>query len=170
MTEFKAIFLDVGQGDCTLISLPNGEYMLIDICRSPGQGTVDVFKVLRDLLPQGANGKPLLHYLVITHAHDDHIWGIGDLAEEFEIGELWVPQYGTKKKLSENYEAFVKVVEDQPDERKVWQKGSRTPVADLADGEVSVRCFSPRDTSRWRRRSTRTRLAESCTKIAASTA
>lgn len=143
MTEFKAIFLDVGQGDCTLISLPNGEYMLIDICRSPGQGTVDVFKVLRDLLPQGANGKPLLHYLVITHAHDDHIWGIGDLAEEFEIGELWVPQYGTKKKLSENYEAFVKVVEDQPDERKVWQKGSRTPVADLADGEVSVRCFSP---------------------------
>ena len=104
---------------------------------------MDAFKVLRDLLPEGDSGKPLLHYLVITHAHDDHIWGIGGLAEEFEIGELWVPQYGTKKKLSENYDAFVKVVADQPDDKKVWQKGSRSPVAELGDGAVTVRCFSP---------------------------
>jgi competence protein ComEC len=144
MSDLQAIFLDVGQGDCTLLALPNDEYMLVDICRQPGQGTVDVFKLLRDVLPQGKSGTPLLHYLVITHAHDDHIWGIGDLAEEFEIGELWVPQYGTKKKLSDNYEAFVKVVENQSEDRKVWQKGSRSPVATLgADGEVSVRCFSP---------------------------
>lgn len=144
MTDFRVIFIDVGVGDCTLIELPNGEYMLVDVYRCPGQGTVDLFKVLRDLLPQGENGKQLLHHLVITHAHDDHIWGIGDLADEFEIGELWVPQYGTKKKLSENYDAFKKVVEDQPDDRKVWQKGSRSPVASLGDdGEISVRCFSP---------------------------
>ncbi len=144
MTGFKAVFLDVGQGDCTLIELPGGEFMLFDIYRCPGQGTVDVFKVLRDVLPQGDGGKQLLHYLVITHAHDDHIWGIGELAEEFDIGELWVPQYGTKKTLSKNYEAFEKVVDDQPDEQKVWQQGSRTPVAELGDNnEVSIRCFSP---------------------------
>lgn len=141
-TEFKTYFLDVGQGDCTLIGLPNGEFMLVDVYRCPGQGTVDAFKVLREFLPD-TGGKQVLDYLVITHAHDDHIWGIGDLADEFEIGELWVPQYGTKRKLSENYEAFETVVEAQPDERKVWQKGSRSPVAELADGAVSVRCFSP---------------------------
>jgi competence protein ComEC len=144
MTEFKGVFIDVGQGDCTLLVLPDGRFMLVDVYRCPGQGTVDVFKVLRDLLPGGEDGRQLLHYLVITHAHDDHIWGIGDLAEEFEIGELWVPQYGAKQKLSDNYEAFEKVVEEQPDDRKVWQKGSRTPAAELgAQGEVSVRCFSP---------------------------
>jgi competence protein ComEC len=144
MTDFRVICLDVGQGDCTLIELPKGEYMLVDVYRRPGHGTLDAFKVLRSLLPKGASGKPYLHYLVITHAHDDHIWGIGDLAEEFEIGELWVPQYGTKKKLSENYDAFVKVVENHPDDRKVWQKGSRSPVAELGDDrEVRVRCFSP---------------------------
>ena len=144
MMPFKVVFLDVGQGDCTLVMLPNGKYMLVDVYRCPGKGTVDVFKVLRDVLPMGESAKRLLHYLVITHAHDDHIWGIGELAEEFEIGELWVPQYGTKKKLSENYDAFEKVVEEQPDDRKVWQKGSRSPVAELGDdGEVSVRCFSP---------------------------
>jgi len=143
MGEFSAYFLDVGVGDCTLIQLPNDEFMLVDIYRCEGQGTVDVFKVLRDVLPDGENDKKLLHYLVITHAHDDHIWGIGDLADEFEIGELWIPQYGTKKKLSDNYEAFEKVVNDQPKDRKVFQQGSRSPVADLADGAVSVRCFSP---------------------------
>lgn len=143
-TTFQTSFLDVGQGDCTLISLPNGQFMLVDVYRCPGQGTVDVFKVLRDVLPDAADGgKQLLDYLVITHAHDDHIWGIGDLADEFEIGELWVPQYGTKQKLSDNYEAFERVVKAQPDDRKIWQKGSRSPVADLADGAVSVRCFSP---------------------------
>ena len=143
MGDFKVYFLDVGLGDCTLIEFPNGEYMLVDVYRREGKGSVDAFKVLRDLLPDGENGKQLLHYLVITHAHDDHIWGIGDLADEFEIGELWAPQYGTKKELSENYEAFQKVVEDQPDDRTVFQKGSRTPVAELSDGDVSVRCFSP---------------------------
>ncbi len=142
-TAFQTYFLDVGQGDCSLVALPNGEFMLVDVYRSPGQGTVDVFKVLRELLPDADGDRQLLDYLVITHAHDDHIWGVGDLADEFEIGELWVPQYGTKKNLSENYEAFAKVVEGQPDARKIWQKGSRTPVAELADGAVSVRCFSP---------------------------
>jgi beta-lactamase superfamily II metal-dependent hydrolase len=141
--DFQTFFLDVGQGDCTLIAFPTGEYMLVDVYRCPRQGSVDAFKVLRDFLPAADGGKQKLDYLVITHAHDDHIWGIGDLADEFEIGEMWVPQYGTKKKLSDNYEAFERVVDAQPDERKVWQKGSRTPVAELADGSVSVRCFSP---------------------------
>ena len=144
MGDFKVYFLDVGLGDCTLIEFPNGEYMLVDVYRREGKGSVDAFKVLYAIcFPMERNGKQLLHYLVITHAHDDHIWGIGDLADEFEIGELWAPQYGTKKELSENYEAFQKVVEDQPDDRTVFQKGSRTPVAELSDGDVSVRCFSP---------------------------
>jgi competence protein ComEC len=143
MGNFTVYFLDVGLGDCTLVQLPNEQFMLVDVYRCEGRGTVDAFKVLRDLLPNEKDGKQLLDYLVITHAHDDHIWGIGDLADEFAIGELWVPQYGTKKQLSENFEAFQKVVDEQPEDQKVFQKGSRTPVAELVDGEVSVRCFPP---------------------------
>ena len=76
MSDFKVYFLDVGLGDCTLIEFPNGEYMLVDVYRRDGKGSVDAFKVLRDLLPDGDNGKQLLHYLVITHAHDDRLGGI----------------------------------------------------------------------------------------------
>jgi len=143
MTTLSATFLDVGVGDCTLITLPDGTHMLVDVYRCPQQGTVDVFKALREVLPTAASGKKRLEYLVITHAHDDHIWGIGDLADEFEIGQLWVPQYGTKKDLSTNYQAFVEVVENHPEEDRIWQKGSRTSVAELADEAVTVRCFSP---------------------------
>lgn len=143
MNDFQVIFLNIGQGDCTLIGLPDGEWMLVDVYRCPKEGDVDLFKLLRSVLPDGENGKPLLHYLVVTHAHDDHIAGIGDLADEFEFGELWVPQYGTQTDLSENYEAFLRVIEEQPEDRRVWQQGSRTAVAELADGTVSVRCFSP---------------------------
>lgn len=30
-TNFQTFFLDVGQGDCTLLALPDGAYMLVDI-------------------------------------------------------------------------------------------------------------------------------------------
>jgi glyoxylase-like metal-dependent hydrolase (beta-lactamase superfamily II) len=141
--------------------------MLVDVYRCPGQGTVDLFKVLRDRLPTDGS-RQTLDYLVVTHAHDDHIWGIGDLADEFEIGELWVPQYGTKKKLSENYDAFVKVVENQPDDRKVWQKGSRSP-AKLADAlRPSAVSLRPA-TWRWRRSSMRRRRGVWSTRTAGST-
>jgi beta-lactamase superfamily II metal-dependent hydrolase len=74
MAEFEVIFADVGQGDCTLIRLPGGEYMLVDINRCPDHG-IDVFKLLDDVLPDNGDGRKRLKYLVITHVHDDHITG-----------------------------------------------------------------------------------------------
>ena len=72
MADFETIFVDVGQGDSTLIRLPDGEYMLVDVCRRQGDG-IDLFKLLDDRLPKGEDGRLRLKYLVITHAHDDHI-------------------------------------------------------------------------------------------------
>jgi beta-lactamase superfamily II metal-dependent hydrolase len=167
----QVVFLDIGQGDSTLVRLPNGQHMLVDVYRCPGEGTVDLFKVLRDCLSPGESGRQLLDYLVITHAHDDHIWGLGDLAEEFDIGELWIPQYGTKKKLSENYDAFVKVVEDQ---RRTERFGRRAHAPLLPSSGTTARCRSGAShrpaTSRLRTPSTKGRRAGWSTKIAVSTA
>ena len=50
--SFKAVFADVGQGDSTLLELPDGRFMLVDVYRCPGNG-IDLFTLLDDVLPDG---------------------------------------------------------------------------------------------------------------------
>ena len=66
--EMTVHFLDVGQGDATLI-LCGGEAMLID-AGDNGQGT----NVQNYLRKQGVEA---LKYVVCTHPDEDHIGGVG---------------------------------------------------------------------------------------------
>lgn len=147
MAEFEVIFTDIGQGDCTLIRLPGREYMLVDVCRCPGSG-IDVFKLLDDVLPDNGDGRQRLKYLVITHAHDDHITGIGDLYDRYAVEWLWVPQHEDRKKVAKHFAEYQRVIDEHPDEKTKQPQGSRTPLNEkdsdynIADGVV-VRCFSP---------------------------
>jgi competence protein ComEC len=144
MAEFEATFVDVGCGDTTLIKLPNDQYMLVDVYRCPGQG-IDLFKLLDDVLPDGDDGRKRLEVLAITHAHDDHIAGIGDLYDRYQIGELWLPQHSeTLQKGTVNHEEFLRIKDEHADENTYWPKGSRSVWKTLGDHNgVSVRCFSP---------------------------
>jgi competence protein ComEC len=148
VADAKVIFVDVGQGDCTLLQLPDGRFMLVDIYRCPGHG-IDIFKLLEDVLPEGSDGRKKLDILVITHAHDDHITGIGDLYEKFEIEWLWVPQHEDRKQVAKHFGEYQDVVDKHPDDKILRPQGSRTPLNEndpdcygLGDG-VTVRCFSP---------------------------
>jgi competence protein ComEC len=144
MADFEVTFVDVGHGDATLIKIPGDRYVLVDVYRCPGEG-IDLFKLLDDVLPDGDDGRKRLDVLAITHAHDDHIAGIGDLYDRYQIVELWLPQHA--KKLQEvvgNYAEFERVQDEHPDDQTEWPKGSRSVWKTLGDvGEVSVRCFSP---------------------------
>lgn len=144
MTDFEVIFVDVGEGDSTLIKLPDGKYALVDVFRCEDHGTVDLHRLLDDRLPDGANGKKRVDYLIITHAHDDHIRGLGPLYDRYEVGELWLPQHGYKEAPGDEYAEFERVEKEHPDEDTYWPKGSRTPWRHLGENEeVTVRCFSP---------------------------
>ena len=64
--EMRIHFLDVGQGDATLIELPDGKCMLID----GGNGTEKTaIRLLRYL---NALKIDVIDYLVVTHADEDH--------------------------------------------------------------------------------------------------
>ena len=142
MAEFEAIFIDIGEGDATLLRLPGDQYALIDVFRCEDHGSVDLWRLLDDRLPDGANGKKRLEYLIITHAHDDHIRGLKELVERYEVGEIWAPRYKTTKKLGDKFEEFKEVIESH--DNVVVPQGSRTPIAQLgSDESVTVRCFSP---------------------------
>lgn len=143
MAEFEVTFVDVGHGDATLIKMPGDCYALVDVYRCPGEG-IDLFKLLDDVLPNGDDGRKRLDLLAITHAHDDHITGIGDLYDRYQVDQLWLPQHGKKLAIAKNYEDFERVEEEHPDEDTDWPQGSRSVWATLGDGDaVSVRCFSP---------------------------
>ena len=77
-------FLDVGQGDATLI-ICDGEAMLID-SGDPNQGT----KIQLYLTKQGISS---LKYLVLTHPDSDHIGGAPVIITKYDIGTIFMSGY-----------------------------------------------------------------------------
>lgn len=81
----RVTFVDVGQGDATLIDLPDGRVALVDT----GQGgRHPATRELRSLL--AARRRSRLHLVVITHGHPDHYGGLAALLDEMEVEELWL--------------------------------------------------------------------------------
>ena len=90
-------FLDVGQGDCSLIEYPDGRRMLID-----GGGVAagrflelqdqSTFSIGEDVVSAYlfSRGIRRLDTVVLTHAHNDHLSGLFDVLMNFEVGELWL--------------------------------------------------------------------------------
>ena len=68
----KITFLDVGQGDSTLVMASSTETMLIDA--GPPQAGRDIVLPFLEKV-----GVQKLKYLVATHYHDDHIGGIAEV-------------------------------------------------------------------------------------------
>ncbi|MEO0556758.1 MAG: DNA internalization-related competence protein ComEC/Rec2 [Bacteroidota bacterium] len=83
--QLEVVFLDVGQGDATLIGLPNGTHVLIDAgVRSPfsDQGERTVVPHLERY------GVRQLEAVVMTHADADHIGGVPSVLRSVPVGRL----------------------------------------------------------------------------------
>ena len=86
-------FVDVGQGDCILIG-QNNEYILIDAGNNEdGQLLVEYFKEL---------GVKKFKYVIGTHAHEDHIGGIDNIINNFELDKFYMPDVITTTKTFED--------------------------------------------------------------------
>jgi len=79
--RLRVTFLDVGQGDCTLLELPDGGVFVIDAgpLQPEGMARYAIVPVLRD---RGVN---TIDLALATHADGDHIGGFDDLADAFTI-------------------------------------------------------------------------------------
>ena len=75
-------FIDVGQADCILLN-DNNEYSLIDAGNNEdGEKLVKYFKDL---------GITKFKYVFGTHAHEDHIGGMDNIIENFQIEHFYMP-------------------------------------------------------------------------------
>lgn len=76
-------FIDVGQGDSTLIVFPNKEVALIDA------GTIARRKEVVEYIEK--QNIKRIDYLIGTHPHEDHIGGLPEIIRNFEIGKVYLP-------------------------------------------------------------------------------
>jgi len=83
----KLTFIDVGQGDSILIEFPGHKKMLIDGGGTP-EDTFDIGEhIVSPFLWQ--KGIKKIDYLVLTHAHPDHMNGLKAVARNFKVEEFW---------------------------------------------------------------------------------
>lgn len=94
----KVDFINVGQGDCALVRC-NGKNMLID------SGEAEYYEVVRNCLVN--NGVEKLDYVIVSHPHSDHMGGMSNLFEDFDIGKLIMPEIKDQKELkTDAYKSF----------------------------------------------------------------
>lgn len=99
--EMAVSFIDVGQGDCELISA-NGYNILIDCGDTDKIDSVIGFLKYR--------GVEQLNEVIITHPHDDHYGGMYKLLSRFYIGEIIMPELEMN---SAAYQRLSKVINDR---------------------------------------------------------
>lgn len=100
-SNLKIYFVDVGQADCILIN-DNNEYGLIDAGNNEdGEKIVKYFKDL---------GITKFKYVFGTHAHEDHIGGMDNIIENFQIEHFYMPDTIT---TTRTFEEVLDVLEEK---------------------------------------------------------
>ncbi len=74
-------FLDVGQGDATLIQFPEGQQVLVDGGHYPGM----LQAALGEVMPFGDRS---IDVVVATHPDADHVSGLVEVLERYDVGRL----------------------------------------------------------------------------------
>lgn len=91
--NLNVYYFNVGQADSILLE-SSGKYMLIDAGNNAdGKNIVEYLKQI---------GVSKLEYLIATHAHEDHIGGMDDVINAFEVETFYMPDVVTTTKTFED--------------------------------------------------------------------
>lgn len=101
-TQHKLVshHIDVGQGDCQFIELPNGECMLIDAGEKGNEKII--ISYIQNL------GYTTLDYVVCTHPHSDHIGSMEGVLEAFAAKNIYMPKKAHTSKVYINLLTAIK--------------------------------------------------------------
>ena len=83
--ELRIHFIDVGQGDCTLVELPDGKVTMIDVGDDNVTATKQILRYLNALEIE------VIDYLIITHEDADHCGGVEDIVKLKKVVNAYLP-------------------------------------------------------------------------------
>ena len=113
-------FIDVGQGDSTLITTQFNKKILIDGGGSEFGSTFDVGE--KTLLPYLLKKKiHKLDYVIISHFDSDHVGGILTILEELNVKQVLIPK---QVEYSENYNKFLDIIKKRNIKIKIVEEGN----------------------------------------------
>ncbi len=92
--DLKVYFIDIGQGDCIFIELPDGKNMLIDTGEKRNAGKAKIDKYLRD----EKGNKVTIDYCVATHPDSDHIGLMPYVYEQYDVLKSYRPYVCSENK------------------------------------------------------------------------
>lgn len=132
----KVHHINVGHGDTTFVELSDGQTMLID-CNYTDSAEEDILEYLDEHIEKTDNGKKVLDYLVITHPDEDHLCGVKELSERFEIGTIWESGFRFDDgKDRPHYDDYLALIEEK---KSIKLRAGRAP---YKIGDVNFYCFS----------------------------
>ncbi len=106
--NLKIYFVDVGQGDCTLIKTPQNKIILVDGGGSEF-GNFDVGEQI--LLPYLLDRKiTKIDYIMISHFDSDHVKGILTIIKKLNVKNIIISKQGEN---SNNYKEFLEIIKDK---------------------------------------------------------
>lgn len=122
---FSVHYIDIGQGDATLLRSPDGDYMLVDC--GPTKNGDYLVKYLNDM------GVERLEYILITHPHEDHYGGFSRVMESFEVEGLILHKDNAD---TYPYDKFADIAESYDTELLYVCEGSVIAFDDCAEFEI----------------------------------
>lgn len=141
----KVHFINVGDGDTTLLEFSDGKTMLIDAdLHEPEENFVDYLKKVLTIKCDEETGEEYqeLNYVVITHPHDDHMSGLRAIIDSFRVGEVWESGHRFKSD-SKYYPDYKKIMEDLKQEGKLCVPTAKRKVYRELSDRTIVHCFAP---------------------------
>lgn len=114
---YEINFIDVGQGDSTLILLPNGKNILIDGGDKSenydyGEKVLAPYLLDRNIIK--------IDYMIISHFDSDHVGGLMYIAKNFKVENIFI---GTQFEKSDNLVELFKIIKEKDINLKVLEKG-----------------------------------------------
>ncbi len=129
-SNFSVHFIDVGQGDCTLVKSEYGN-MLIDAGENGNERTI--LEYLREYEIDS------IKYLVATHPHSDHIGGVAEVLREVNVENIIMPRLSAENiPTTSTYEQMLNEIKNSG--AKVI---AAAPGKSYSFGEVNFTVLSP---------------------------